>query len=65
MSTLLLRFDIGNSAFGDFPQIEVARILRDLADKIDARGLPGGLECFAARDINGNRIGALTVEEDQ
>lgn len=65
MSTLNLRFDIGNAAFGEFPQVEVSRILRELADKIEERGLPGGLSCLAARDFNGNRIGALTVEEDQ
>ena len=51
-----LKIETGNAAFADDPG-ELARILRELADKLDGRfdpdaGISGGL-----RDANGNTVG--------
>jgi hypothetical protein len=47
-----------NAAFGDAPEVEVARILHDLARKIEAQGL-NSIEKL--RDGNGNTVGSLKV----
>lgn len=46
-------------AFGDWPCVEVARILRELASRIDgdAEGTQGTL-----RDANGNRVSGWRFE---
>ena len=47
---------MGNAAF-EYPEGEVARILRELADKIEAQGLTGGV----LMDYNGNKVGEWNV----
>lgn len=48
--------ETGNSAFDDFPNTEVARILRSMANRIEETGkLP------APCDFNGNRCGSVSV----
>lgn len=54
-----INFDTGNAAFDD--PGELARILRDLADNIDARSADSG----DIRDANGNRVGTWEVSEDR
>lgn len=50
---LEVEIDLGNAAFeGDNRPVEVARILRALADRIDTGATDGLLH-----DINGNRVG--------
>lgn len=53
-----LQFATDNAAFDDFPASEAARILRDIAGKVE-RG-----ETFGApiHDSNGNRIGYWSME---
>lgn len=48
-----------NETFGDWPGIEIARILRDLANRVDgdAEGTHGTL-----RDLNGNRVSSWRFE---
>ncbi len=54
-----LSIELGNAAFEDGPvEFEVARILRDLADKLESNGLDGE---FSVRDINGNTVGQFTT----
>ncbi len=48
-----LRIKMDNAAFEDDPG-ELARILRDLADKVE-NGVTDG-DQFVARDINGNKV---------
>lgn len=48
-----------NAAFEDNEAGETARILRDLADKLERRGLMD----IAAIDENGNKVGRFTVTE--
>lgn len=48
-----------NSAFEDAgPNYEVARILRELADKVEE----GGQNVFLIRDHNGNSIGMAEIK---
>ena len=48
-----------NDAFeGDNLNYELARILRDLANKVEDNNIP-----YYLNDINGNRVGVIEVEE--
>lgn len=47
-----LSFDTANAAFDYEPASEVARILRDIAQRVEA-----GADCGTIRDHNGNTIG--------
>lgn len=51
-----LQIETDNAAFGDFRAVEVARILRQLADNLSTSGDSGNL-----RDINGNTVGTWTL----
>jgi hypothetical protein len=56
---LILKLDMDNAAFGETPMDalqEVARILRDVADRAE-----GGQPCGTCRDFNGNSVGKWTV----
>ena len=56
--TYTIIINTGNSAFDDNPNQEVARILRNMAQRLDDIGfLPH------PRDINGNTVGA-TIETE-
>lgn len=56
MITITIHTD--GAAFDPDPRPEVARILRDLADRLEAGHDPEKL-----RDINGNAAGEVTIEE--
>lgn len=51
----VLTIDTGNAAFDDSPAEEVARILREAADKIAEYGFAD--HAHNLRDINGNTVG--------
>lgn len=55
-ATLTIRMD--NAAFDD-DLGELARILHELADKVEG-GVHVG-DSFKARDLNGNTVGELTI----
>lgn len=62
---VIIQMDCGNAAFdpeNGGPATEVARILRNLADQLDQypETMPGGP--IILRDINGNLVGGLRVE---
>lgn len=48
-----------NAAFQDEPTIEIARILRELADRVERRDQPESP--IGLRDINGNTVGEMVV----
>lgn len=50
-----------HAAFEDNSSIEVARILRDLAERIERNGMESGDE-FVLRDYNGNKVGTAVAE---
>lgn len=58
---LKLRIECGNAAFSDMPGEEIARIMRDLADKL-ARAQPGDELSGVVRDVNGNFAGEWTLD---
>ena len=55
--TLNLQSD--NAAFTEDPGTEVARILREAADRLEA-----GQEDANCRDINGNTVGSFYLDTD-
>ncbi len=57
-----LEFDTGNCAFDDDPH-EPARILHEAANRID--GIANMPSEYPLRDINGNRVGTLKIEESE
>ena len=55
-----IEIETGNDAFADHAPSEVARILRDLADKLDyCHGLPSHA---SLHDANGNKVGFAQEE---
>ena len=63
-----IHFETDNAAFQDSPQAEIVRILRALADKIEADTGPDETGEFYAgwkvRDYNGNAIGEAEIKHD-
>lgn len=60
--TLKLTIQMDNAAFEESPDAECARILRNLASKVEVgeRSLAAG-ESFSLLDINGNKVGKAEV----
>ncbi len=56
MSDIKITLTTDNAAFDGDCAGEVARILRELAERIESQGLMGGEE-HGLRDINGNTVG--------
>jgi len=54
-----------NDAFSPSPEYETARILRDLADRIEKRGLPQSGEPYWLMDYNGNAVGECAGDEPE
>lgn len=52
---LTIQIKTGNAAFDESPELEIARILKELANQIALGNEPTKL-----RDINGNTIGIVT-----
>lgn len=52
MSEFHVQIACDNSAFGDEPNVEIARILRQIASKLD-----NGHDVGAERDANGSMVG--------
>lgn len=59
MSEFRILFKIDNDAFVDGRDAEIARILRDVADRLD-EGQSGG----NVRDYNGNTVGDFGIRID-
>jgi len=62
-----LSFDMDGAAFdgGDNSVDEAVRILRTLADNLDALGAVDVFRFGFLRDVNGNTVGEWEVTEDQ
>ena len=54
---LTVKIDMDNAAFES--DLELGRILRELADRSDRDGLDPAGETL--RDVNGNRVGSATM----
>jgi hypothetical protein len=60
-----ISIDIENAAFVGEAGTEVARILRELASKIAENApYPHEWEDFRVRDINGNTVGELLIDDE-
>lgn len=57
-----LKFTIYNDAFFPTNGNEIARILRDLTDRVDDSDLDG--VDWAVKDVNGNTIGRLEIDKN-
>lgn len=60
---ITIELETNNAAFEDAPELEAARILRHLSDRIERHGLIVG-ESIPLRDHNGNKVGHCKIEED-
>ena len=60
--TFTVRIGLENAAFEQDPASETARIIRALADRIEAGDFPAEDEPMSLRDWNGNRVGEAEVE---
>jgi hypothetical protein len=60
MSSFSLNLNIDNAAFGEDRSLEIARILREAADKLEAGSTGSQL-----RDFNGNRVGQFVIDIDE
>lgn len=63
---MIIKLNMGNAAFmeNDFPNDEAARILREMAAKLERNPpLSEGNDC-ALFDSNGHEVGFMTVSED-
>lgn len=58
--TITMNINTTGEAFGEFPEVEIASILRDLACKFDVNGILGQ----TLRDMNGNICGTVVIESD-
>ncbi len=62
----IINIQMDNDAFVQYPSVELARILKVLADNIE--GQEYGVACdrvghmIGCRDINGNSVGRLEIE---
>lgn len=57
MKCVKLKIEMENQAFSEEPNYEVSRILKELADKIENRGI----DTYVLHDINGNSVGEFEV----
>lgn len=55
-----LTMKMDNAVFGEQPEGEVARLLRELADYVSTRPLTPGDE-YPLMDFNGNKVGKAEV----
>lgn len=53
-----LKIEMDNAAFTDSPGIELARILRELAEAVE-----NGADYKVLRDGNGNRVGVFGITD--
>ena len=56
-----IELSMDNAAFGEAPGMEAARILRELADRIEYDILAPDM-FVPLRDVNGNRVGQTEIE---
>ena len=64
MSSLNIHINLDNDAFSGCAGDEVARILRELADKVEYDTLEG-FGAHSLRDLNGNTVGHCEVQMDE
>lgn len=61
MENFSLTIETVNAAFEDNAAAEIARILRQLAQRLEDDGMESGQE-FVLRDLNGNKVGSAEAD---
>jgi hypothetical protein len=56
------KFNCDNAASDDIPEVEISRILREIADRIYFGDVPHDLH-QNIRDVNGNVVGTFKIED--
>ena len=59
----VIKVDTDNAAFGDAPDVEFCRIIRELADKRDGHPHFSRGHEQSLRDINGNTVGYFAINK--
>jgi hypothetical protein len=52
-----INIEMDNTAFDEYPEVELNRILKKLAHDLDVEGLLN----HSLRDINGNTVGTIKI----
>lgn len=60
LEKVVITVNLQNSAFSECPGAELAKILRELADKVEYMDSDLGNE-ISLRDTNGNRVGNMVA----
>lgn len=63
MAQFAIQFDTDSAAFDDAPEVETARILRDIASRIESGAIDS--DGAVVHDINGNNIGQVMLDEGE
>lgn len=58
-----IEFETDNAAFEDMQTEEVARILREIADKVENGSF--SFACGVVRDYNGNTVGKWLLDNEE
>lgn len=58
MESITITIETGNAAFDECPATEIARILRDLATRLEENGDPFWTNLY---DANGNNCGRVEI----
>ncbi len=61
---LTITIQMDNAAFTDNSGAEVARILREFADRSEDETDSSWDNTYSLRDINGNKVGTAEIETD-
>ena len=62
MAKFTLEIELDNDAFADDADMEIARLLRDAAKRVNG-GLLGRRGEMLLRDVNGNTVGGYWLKE--
>lgn len=60
---ITITIETDNAAFERAPMFEVARILDSAAARLKREGPPDEGDSYKLRDVNGNTVGRVTVED--
>lgn len=63
-STFLVRVSLGNDAFSCDGTLELARMLRELADKVESQSMQDMSRFQNMRDVNGNPCGQYAIKPE-
>lgn len=63
-STFLVRISLGNDVFACDGSLEIARMLRELADKVESQSMQEMGRFQNMHDVNGNTCGQYAIKPE-